>query len=72
MCNFECYFFTGSGGGSRESEKQKLSEGKASGSHPQTDEDGTVELIRRYLAEKLGFYSEERSTDSSEKPKVTK
>uniref|UniRef100_A0A1B6JNI0 NAD-dependent protein deacetylase n=1 Tax=Homalodisca liturata TaxID=320908 RepID=A0A1B6JNI0_9HEMI len=51
------------------SEKERLSHERPGGSRMPDDEDGTVELIRRYIAEKLGFYSEE-STDKSEKPKV--
>ncbi|KAG8305900.1 hypothetical protein J6590_059536 [Homalodisca vitripennis] len=53
------------------SEKERLSHERPGGSRMPDDEDGTVELIRRYIAEKLGFYSEE-STDKSEKPKHLK
>lgn len=53
------------------SEPREVSNEKPSGSRLPEDRDDTLETIRRYIAEKLGFYSDD-TTDKSEKPKVIK
>lgn len=54
---------TSGGPESRESSR----EGPSS-SQEYDDDEGTVELVRRYLAEKLGFYKEDK--EKEETPKV--
>lgn len=47
--------------------KEVSHEAPSSSSHLPADADDTVDVIRRYLAEKLGFYD---GPEKSEKPKV--